>query len=55
MEKNIYNYVKLNRVKELGGNTGVLVELDMPLAGGGTEPAVRSPHLGNCLIQRGSI
>ena len=31
------------------------VELDLPLVGGGTEPVVRSPHGGNCLIQRRNI
>ena len=33
MEK---NHAKLSRMKELGGKTGVLVRLDLPLAGGGT-------------------
>ena len=37
---------------ELWGKTGVLVELDLPLVGGGTEAGVRSPHWGNCLSQR---
>ena len=36
-------------MKELGGKTGVLVGLDLPL---GTEAGVRSPHRGNCLSQR---
>ena len=37
---------------ELRGKTGVLVGLDLPLMGGGTEAGVRSPHWGNCLSQR---
>ena len=37
MEKNIQNHTKLSRTKELGGKTGVLVGLDLPSAGGGTE------------------
>ena len=39
-------------MKELVGETGVLVELDLPSVGGGTEAEVQSPHLGNCLSQR---
>ena len=39
-------------MKELGGKTGVLVGLDLPWAGGGTEAGVRSPQRGNCLSQR---
>ena len=35
-------------MKELG----VLVGLDLPLVGGGTDAGVRSPHWGNCLSQR---
>ena len=31
-------------MKELAGKTGVLVGLDLPSAGGGTEVAVWSPH-----------
>ena len=34
------------------GGTGVLVGLDLPWAGGGTEAGVRSPQRGNCLSQR---
>ena len=30
-------HAKLGRMKELGGKTGVLVGLDLPLAGRGTE------------------
>ena len=30
-------------MKELGGTTGVLVGLDLPSVGGGTEAGVRSP------------
>ena len=55
MENNIENQAKLGRMKELGGKTGVLVGLDLPLAGGGTEAGVRSPHQGNCLSQRRNI
>ena len=39
------------RMKELGGKIGVLVGLDLPSAGGGTEAGVQSPHRGNCLSQ----
>ena len=38
-------------MKELGGKIGVLVGLDIPSAGGGTEAGVQSPHRGNCLSQ----
>ena len=38
-------------MKELGGETGVLAGLDLPLAGGRTEAGIRSPHQGNCLSQ----
>ena len=38
-------------MKELGGKIGVLVGLDSPSAGGGTEAGVQSPHRGNCLSQ----
>ena len=31
-------------MKEVGGKTGVLVGLDLPLVGGGTEAGVPSPH-----------
>ena len=37
MEKNIQNYAKPSRRKELGGKAGVLVGLDLPSAGGATE------------------
>ena len=50
MEKNIYNHANLTRMKKLGEKkknkkqkkqkTGVLVELDLPSAGGGTEARV---------------
>ena len=49
------NHAKLSRRKELGGETGVLVGLDLPLAGGGTETGVRAPHWGNCLNQRRNV
>ena len=42
-------------MKELGGRTGVLVGLDLPLVGGGTEAGGRSPHWGNCLGQRRKV
>ena len=35
---------KTRQDKQLGGKTGVLVGLDLPLAGGGTEAGVQSPH-----------
>ena len=37
MEKNIQNYAKPSRRKDLGGKAGVLVGLDLPSAGGATE------------------
>ena len=55
MEKNIYNHIKLGRMKELGREIGVLVELDLPLLGGGTEAGVPSPHRGNCMSQKRNI
>ena len=33
-------------MKELGGKTGVSVELDLPLVGGGTEAGLKIPILG---------
>ena len=45
------NHAKLSRMKELGGKTGVLVRLDLPSVGGGTEAGVQSPHWGNWLSQ----
>ena len=33
----IENHAKLGRLKELGGKTGVLVGMDLPSVGGGTE------------------
>ena len=51
--KNIQNHAKLSRMKELGGKTGVSVGLDLPSAGGGTDPpGVEAPRWGNCLSQR---
>ena len=55
MGKNISNLAKLGRKKELVGETGVLVGLGLPSAGGGTEAGVRLPHRGNCLSQRRDI
>ena len=46
---------KLGRKKKLGGETGVLLGLDLCLAGWGTEAGVQSPHWGNCLSQRRNI
>ena len=37
------------------GKTKVLVGLDLPSAGWGTEAGVQSPHWGNCLGQRRNI
>ena len=54
-EKHIQNHPKLSRMKKLGGETGVLVGLDLPSAGGGTEAGVQSPHRGNYLSQRRNI
>ena len=42
-------------MKELGGEMGVLVGLDLPSAGEGTEAGVWSPQRGNCLSQRRNI
>ena len=44
-EKNIQNQAKLSRMKELGGKTGVLVGLDLPSVGWGTE-AGSNTHIG---------
>ena len=38
-------------MKELGGKTGVLVGLDLPSVGGGTEAEVQSPQWGNCQVR----
>ena len=55
MEKNIYNHAKLGRMKEIGGEIGVLVGLDLLLASVGTEEGLQSPQWGNCLSQRRNI
>ena len=55
LEKNIWNHAKLGGMKELGRKTAVLVGLDLPLVGGGTEAGVRSPYQGNCLLQKRNI
>ena len=55
MERNIKNHAKLGKTKELGRKIGVLVGLDLPSVGGGTEAGVQSPHWGNCLSQRRNI
>ena len=56
-QKRIYrkNQAKLGRTKELGGEIGMLVGLDLPSAGGGTEAGVWPPHQGNCLSQRRNV
>ena len=54
-EKKIQTHTKLGRMKELAGETGVLVGLELPSAGGETEAGVQSPHQGNCLSQRRNI
>ena len=41
--------------RNYGKKTGVLVGLDLPLKGGGTEAGVWSPHRGNCLSQRRNV
>ena len=57
MKNHIENHAKLSKMKELGEKTGVLVEVDLPSAGGRTEAGVRSlsPQRGNCLSQRRNI
>ena len=40
VEKNIQNHAKLGRTRELGGKTGVLVGMDLPLATGGIDVEV---------------
>ena len=58
MENNIQNHAKLGKMKNWGGGgggTGVLVGLDLPFVGGGTEAGVQAPHSGNCLSQRRNI
>ena len=51
-EKNIQNQTKLSRMKELGGKTGVLVGLDLPSVGWGTE-AGSNTHIGATVWIRG--
>ena len=43
-EKNISNHTKLDRRKELGGKTGVLVRLDLPSVGGGMGELKQGSH-----------
>ena len=38
-------------MKELGRETGMFIELDLPSAGGGTEAGIQSPHRGNCRVR----
>ena len=49
--KNTQNHAKLSRMKELGGETGVLLGLDLPWAGGGAEAGVQSPHRGTVWVR----
>ena len=42
-------------MKELGGKTGVLVGLDLPLVGEGIEAGVKSPHWDSSLGQKKNI
>ena len=53
--RNIQNQAKLGKMTELGGQTRVLVGLDLSSAGGGTEAGDPSPHQGNCLSRRRNI
>ena len=53
--KNIQNHAELGRAKKQGEKTRMLVGLDLPSVGRGTEAGVRSPHRGNCLSQRRNI
>ena len=39
-KKIVWNHAKLSSIKELGGKTGVLVGVDLPSVGGGTEAGV---------------
>ena len=55
MEKNVKNHSELGRMKELVGIIEVLVGLDLPLVGGGTEAGVQPQHRGNGLSQRRNI
>ena len=51
-----YIYSRKTREDEgTRGKTGVLLGLDLPSAGQGTEAGVQSPHWGNCLGQRRNI
>ena len=50
--KNIENHAKPGKTKKAGRKTGVLVGLELPLVGVGTEAGVQSPQWGNCLSQR---
>ena len=50
VEKNIKTHTKTGRMKDLGGNTGMLEGLDPPSAGGETETGVQSPHLTNVWV-----
>ena len=54
--KRVYRTMQtLGRTKELGEKTGVLLGLDLPSVGAGTEAGVQSPHWGNLLGQRRNI
>ena len=45
MEKNIYNHAKLGRMKEIGGEIGVLVGLDLPHLRVGKLKQGSNPHI----------
>ena len=49
------NHAKLGSTKELGGEIGVLIGLDLLSAGGGNEVGVQSPHWNNCISQKRNI
>ena len=55
MEKIYREPHKTRYDKGTRGGTGVLVGMDLPSAGGGTEAGVQSPHEGNCLRQKRNI
>ena len=49
------NHAKLGSTKELGGEIGVLIGLDLLSVGQRTEAGVGFPHWGNYLSQRRNI
>ena len=54
-KKNIQNQTKLCRTKELVGETGVLVGVDLSSLGGGTEAQESDCHIGTIVWVRGNI